>query len=1318
MAYVDDFVYLTDVTGATPHWVDGVPNDDLHVRDDVAGRTAAFEYLSVAEQLAFSLETMTRDQATFLYYQKALANNPNDDAVAYYRSKVDNTSLLGALGTESVGIKGMRERVEIEEQIADDAEKCAPLTHTTVSGSAVFASGNTGTSAYSSNATCVWALESDEGCLELSVDFLAAEAPNDVLEAYDHAGFLVARWTGRHGASIPTLKFCGDYDASDDFQRAVAGELAGLVSTPTFSAATVRGVGLYLRWATDAYSEHAIGKFDAVGFSVTATAVGPSDLCGCGSHGESLAGVYGTASCACVCDAGWSGAACDEPRCNGVVVANPDGEFSGTLRATAPGEQTYAAWSTCGWRIQLPAAYSHVDLAFTSLALEDGFDFVRVYKAGIPEGYAASSTRTFDDYEYSATGTSGPSSLLVKGSVFVAFESDGLVGSAVDGDGLAADGGFEIGWSLVDIDVSFVADESDCNNAVNCKNGGTCAWVFGSGAELSTTETRCGAGRGGLGAASGCFRDDWACECAAGYYGENCDFDHCVGEIVDVGYDLVTSSPDVGYASPRYAGLVMSGAGADYPSSTTCLWSFPVIPRGAFSAAGVRLRFEAFDLEGEDATYALASTTDRVEIWLQDGSAPRDVAPEDLVAESVELGSATLLATVSADDFVVGLYDVGVAFDLEFPGYAADDANPVRVAVKFASDKNNPVPYSGFSLRYAPLWGEDDGTFADYCDDDWACGDGYACSGMVCAPPSSSSGGAAVDVGLILLVVAIIVAALGAVFFYYRRQVVKSLNSLKGNLASLEAELQDFKDSVVGFKVAVQDYVPEAVSVDVAGDDANAKYEAEAGGAVVAAVARAPPPAAARWYWREEQARLGSHDPAKVKSPHWVAYDDGVAAALERAYGDAGASKVVATGGPYKVDVATMKQVNERTNYERDVLRDVAAASPPPAAAGAAPKRAGSAKVHPAAPGANTDRRPEELLGEDALLLRAGSMLQVSKTRPDGWAYGSVVLHGGDEAADRAYVQDGVSLSTGWFPLECTDVPSVEQLSKLQDALGGSGGLKPPDSWEEVKDPLVAQYFPLRDGEEKANVVKNFLSTLDASRFTIVAVERIQNVGAWQSFAVKRESVFVREKDENRRAARFERHLWHGTNIEVLEKIVQQGFNRSFCGKNATFYGKGVYFARDASYSTNKTYAVPDQNGVQHMFYVRVTVGEYCKGVKDALTPDVREGLNLYDTTVNNVADPSIFVTYHDAQAYPEYLIKFRQEGVEHMRGAYSQSAPQQPPRQQAAPPAAGGRQMMVQVPPNVAPGASMQVRAPTGQTLVVKVPPGVAPGQTITVAY
>ena len=50
-----------------------------------------------------------------------------------------------------------------------------------------------------------------------------------------------------------------------------------------------------------------------------------------------------------------------------------------------------------------------------------------------------------------------------------------------------------------------------------------------------------------------------------------------------------------------------------------------------------------------------------------------------------------------------------------------------------------------------------------------------------------------------------------------------------------------------------------------------------------------------------------------------------------------------------------------------------------------------------------------------------------------------------------------------------------------------------------------------------------------------------------------------------------------------MRKEVAYGFNRSFAGKNATVYGRGVYFARDASYSTSQTYSKPDSGGVQHM---------------------------------------------------------------------------------------------------------------------------------------
>ena len=128
-------------------------------------------------------------------------------------------------------------------------------------------------------------------------------------------------------------------------------------------------------------------------------------------------------------------------------------------------------------------------------------------------------------------------------------------------------------------------------------------------------------------------------------------------------------------------------------------------------------------------------------------------------------------------------------------------------------------------------------------------------------------------------------------------------------------------------------------------------------------------------------------------------------------------------------------------------------------------------------------------------------------------------------------------------------------------------------------------------------------------------------------------------------ASRRELLISHRCSSDLAPKILQQGFNRSFCGKHANFFGKGVYFARDASYSTYPLYCEPDAKGSQTVFLVRVVTGEFCKGVKNALTPDLRNAAKnqLYDSTVDNVRDPSIFVTYHDAQAYPEYMIKFSQ---------------------------------------------------------------------------
>ena len=50
-----------------------------------------------------------------------------------------------------------------------------------------------------------------------------------------------------------------------------------------------------------------------------------------------------------------------------------------------------------------------------------------------------------------------------------------------------------------------------------------------------------------------------------------------------------------------------------------------------------------------------------------------------------------------------------------------------------------------------------------------------------------------------------------------------------------------------------------------------------------------------------------------------------------------------------------------------------------------------------------------------------------------------------------------------------------------------------------------------------------------------------------------------------------EKRLFHGTDKPTVSKINRNAFNRSYCGKNASAYGQGVYFAVNARYSINDT---------------------------------------------------------------------------------------------------------------------------------------------------
>ncbi|CAH1249983.1 PARP14 [Branchiostoma lanceolatum] len=201
--------------------------------------------------------------------------------------------------------------------------------------------------------------------------------------------------------------------------------------------------------------------------------------------------------------------------------------------------------------------------------------------------------------------------------------------------------------------------------------------------------------------------------------------------------------------------------------------------------------------------------------------------------------------------------------------------------------------------------------------------------------------------------------------------------------------------------------------------------------------------------------------------------------------------------------------------------------------------------------------------------------------------------------------------------------------------------IRVPDHWSTPPPNVKGPYMhPLHDtSQEYKDVQRHFLSSLGYQP-QIVSISRVQNESKYKTYLSE-----LKERRKTCPRSKIEKSLYHGTAAEVVGNINQGGFNRNYGGKNATVYGNGVYFAKHASYSAQDTYSPPDAQGNKHIYQVRAIVGEYTTGKSGILEPPPKTPSNAavrYDSVVDNVKNPSIFVVFRDNDAYPEYLIVFK----------------------------------------------------------------------------
>ncbi|XP_060567744.1 protein mono-ADP-ribosyltransferase PARP14-like [Ruditapes philippinarum] len=244
-----------------------------------------------------------------------------------------------------------------------------------------------------------------------------------------------------------------------------------------------------------------------------------------------------------------------------------------------------------------------------------------------------------------------------------------------------------------------------------------------------------------------------------------------------------------------------------------------------------------------------------------------------------------------------------------------------------------------------------------------------------------------------------------------------------------------------------------------------------------------------------------------------------------------------------------------------------------------------------------------------------GVKVVVGKTRVTVLGYGNaadtatkkieVYIDGFERDIRKGYSSSAVKLPKSWTKMKLTDpTATVMLLPGDQDMV-----------W-------VSQKFQVESGIPSTNIVK---------------IERIQNPTLYTQYAGKKTQMEI----HNKGGRQVERLLWHGTDLTAANLIKILGFDRNY--NSGSSHGAGVYFAVKASTSANG-YCSPDAFGNKHIFLAHVLTGEYCMGQYGIRVPPANPASKsgTYDSTTDNVQAPNFFVIFHDAQAYPSYLITFK----------------------------------------------------------------------------
>ena len=173
-------------------------------------------------------------------------------------------------------------------------------------------------------------------------------------------------------------------------------------------------------------------------------------------------------------------------------------------------------------------------------------------------------------------------------------------------------------------------------------------------------------------------------------------------------------------------------------------------------------------------------------------------------------------------------------------------------------------------------------------------------------------------------------------------------------------------------------------------------------------------------------------------------------------------------------------------------------------------------------------------------------------------------------------------------------------------------------------------------------VASLFESTLRPQHYEIERIERVQNKLLWRRYFD-----CARRTDNFNHGVLNETRLFHGSSSNQPEDIYRgdDGFDMRFC--NRGMWGKGNYFAVNASYSNAYAHSCPGNRRQMLLAYVLVGHDYNCHSDSNLTKPPVRNATGdirrRFDCVSGTTGGSKVYITYENDKAYPAYLITYRE---------------------------------------------------------------------------